>query len=106
MPKTIVVVQRAHKCEVMVNPPESAYINEKHLVNPDMSKVLGTPPHEWSIRFGSLVPASSRIVEQREAVLHPDRIDEQPRKKSLRPYIIGGIIIAIAVIVLVVRYHG
>lgn len=103
MAKTVVVVQKEHGCQVLINPTPDKYEHLKHLVNPDMSRVLGTSPHMWSIRFGFLVLASDNTVSARELALHPERKEVEKVKRSYTKVIICGILIAIAVATL--RYY-
>lgn len=55
--KKTVVAEKDGKLVIMTNPAEGDYCNLKHVVDPDLKKVRGLPPHQWKIENGEVLPA-------------------------------------------------
>jgi hypothetical protein len=60
--KQIVVVKSGVGCRILVNPDPGSYENDTHCINPDLRKVRGVPPEQWSIVDGTvLATVPSRV---------------------------------------------
>lgn len=71
-----VVVFTKNNARVLINPPHLGALKKRHnvLINPDLTRVLGCPPHLWKIVKGEIWPmghaerlARERVLELTEA---------------------------------------
>lgn len=81
--------------KILTNPPNLEDLKAKYLVvvNPDMTKVLGIPPHRWRYEGGTLVPKA----EGRPAVSRRTGALSFVKKCSPLIYAALGAAIAIAI---------
>jgi len=58
--KTQVVVFTSNNARILVNPPNvDEFLGKPNaFINPDLSEVIGTPPHFWKVVDGKIVPMS------------------------------------------------
>ena len=108
--KTKVVLFHPHTAEILINPPEEAYKSHpSYLINPDLSHVMGLPPHKWARKGSQVIPASESQVETSEAILHPE---DGPAPTYKAVYVrtpilqrVLDILIAIGVSYVIMRYR-
>jgi hypothetical protein len=60
--KKIVVCVRDGQIRILTNPPYGDYCNLEHIVDPDLKKVRGLPPHLWKIEDGEVLPSVPHVA--------------------------------------------
>lgn len=91
MSKTKILLQTEHGCKYLVNPDEKEYVDQVHLVNPDLAKFTAHSPEELNIVGGKVVSYRPHCVTKSDRMPYQDLINivnvlqEEVKNLSSRP---------------------
>jgi uncharacterized membrane protein YcjF (UPF0283 family) len=104
MSKLRVVVFSDKGARILVNPENAAdYKNATNaLINPNLEKVRGLPPHLWDLKNGEIVPLAEEKHEARTTLASGINASPKPRYRLWRrllplAYALFGAAIALAI---------
>lgn len=79
MTKDFAVVFVKNNARIIKDPAVIAQLGEQHqfVLNPNLSKVIGVPPHLWKLADGKIVPMSDAEQIERTIAIQQEGIDNR-----------------------------